>query len=76
MDDFRCPQCESQIGSSKGEIGIYCWKCGLQFGEQASTKPIRRDKYTGADRPGLGVICATLGPGLIYWIVRTSNLPQ
>ena len=69
MDDFRCPQCESQIGSSKGEIGIYCWKCGVQFGHTASTKPIRRDKSTAGNRPGLAVFCATVGPGVIYWIV-------
>lgn len=69
MDQFYCPQCEADVGSSKGDIGIYCWKCGQPFGDTASTKPIRRDTFAGTRLHGLRVFAATVGPGVVYWTV-------
>lgn len=72
MDEAYCPGCDAALGSPEGEVGIFCWKCGLSFGQTASTKPIIREKSRGGRYSPVRVAAAVLAPGLVYWIVIYS----
>ena len=69
IEEAYCPRCDAALGSPHGEVGIFCWKCGLSFGQTASTKPIVREKSAGRRYSAGRVTIAVLAPGLMYWAV-------
>ncbi len=69
IEEAYCPQCDAALGSPRGEVGIYCWKCGLTFGQTASTKPIIREKSIGGRYSTPRVTTAVMAPALIYLAV-------
>jgi hypothetical protein len=72
IEEAYCPACDAALGSTQGEVGIFCWKCGLTFGQTASTKPIIREKSRSRRYSAPWVTTAVVGPGLMYWAVIYS----
>lgn len=71
MEQLHCPQCDAPVGSSEDEVGISCWKCGLEFGDEEGTEPIVRDKTWTARTwlPAVLWLGAVLAPGVLYWVL-------